>query len=76
MQRAHVNVLFQGDNDLAATLVGREALLLHQCAHDNVVPLKFLGLQHPPFPLQPADPCLVEYFGMPVADITLDKLVG
>lgn len=66
----------QSDNTLAAITVGQEALMLHQCAHENVVPLKFLGLRHPAVPEQPPDPTLVEYFGMPIADMTLEKLVG
>ena len=56
--------------------VGREALILYRCAHPGVVPIKLLGLAHPFLPHLPADPSLVEYFGMPIADLSLAKLAG
>ena len=63
--------------DLATALVAKEALMLHHCADNRrIVPLLFIGLCHPTLPHMPVNPCLVEYFGMPVADLSLDKLFG
>ena len=63
--------------DAATALVAKEALMLHHCADNRrIVPLLFIGVRHPPMPHMPVNPCLVEYFGMPVADLSLDKLFG
>ncbi len=52
------------------------AMLMHLCAHPNVVPVTLLGLQAPASPLTPLDPCQVAYFGMPMADLSLEKRMG
>ena len=64
------------DHSSAMAAVGKEALLLHSCAHPGVVQVSFLGLAPPLLPGLPTAPCLVEYFGMPVADLSLEKLAG
>ncbi len=56
--------------------LAREALVLHLCAHPNVVPVTILGLQPYPSPLHPLDPRQVAYFGMPMADMSLQKRFG
>jgi hypothetical protein len=48
-------------------------MLMWQCAHPNVVPITLLGVQAPASPL---DPCQVAYFGMPMADLSLEKRMG
>jgi hypothetical protein len=53
-----------------------EAMLMWQCAHPNVVPVTLLGLKAPATPLNPLDPCQVAYFGMPMADLSLEKRMG
>ncbi len=47
-----------------------------QCAHPNVVPVTLLGLKPPATPLNPLDPCQVAYFGMSMADLSLEKRMG
>lgn len=66
----------QGKVDMAANMVAKEALMLHTCAHRGVVSLKFVGLTPPAMPDDTPDPCCVEYFGTPIADLSLDKLLG
>ena len=56
--------------------VAKEALLMFTCAHPNVVPITTLGLGAPPSPLTSQDPRLVAYFGMPLADISLERRLG
>ncbi len=51
-------------------------MLMYLCAHPNVVPITLLGLQAPVSPLTPLDPCQVAYFGMPMADLSLEKRMG
>ncbi len=51
-------------------------MLMWQCAHPNVVPITLLGVQAPASPLGPLDPCQVAYFGMPMADLSLEKRMG
>ena len=77
-----LSTAFQGSKDdmaasqMAADIVAKEALLLHTCAHRGVVPLKLVGLTPPALPDGSPDPCCVEYFAMPIADMSLDKLLG
>ena len=52
------------------------AVLMWQCAHPNVVPITLLGLQAPASPFGPLDPSQVAYFGMPMADLSLEKRMG
>ncbi|KAL0030720.1 hypothetical protein WJX77_003621 [Trebouxia sp. C0004] len=56
--------------------LAKAAMLMHRCAHPNVVPITLLGLQAPVSPLTPLDPCQVAYFGMPMADLSLQKRMG
>ena len=56
--------------------VAEEALMLFLCAHPNVVPLSFLGLNPSPSPSNPQDPRQIAYFGMPMADMSLRKSLG
>ncbi len=53
-----------------------EAMLMWQCAQPNVVPITFLGLKAPATPLTPLEPHQVAYFGMPMADLSLEKRMG
>ncbi len=46
------------------------------CAHPNVIPITILGLQPYPSPLHPLDPRQIVYFGMPMADMSLQKKFG
>ena len=69
----------QGDKDWAwkeCSSLAMEAMLMWQCAHPNVVPITFLGLKAPASPLTPLDPRQVAYFGMPMADLSLEKRMG
>ncbi|DBA91182.1 TPA: hypothetical protein ACH3X2_004059 [Trebouxia sp. C0005] len=56
--------------------VAEAAMLMWLCAHPNVVPIILLGLQAPVSPPTPLDPCQVAYFGMPMADLSLEKRMG
>jgi len=56
--------------------VAEAAVLMWLCAHPNVVPITLLGVQAPASPLAPLDPCQVAYFGMPMADLSLEKHMG
>ncbi len=56
--------------------VAEAAVLMWQCAHPNVVPITLLGLKAPATPLTPLDPRQVAYFGMPMADLSLEKRMG
>lgn len=56
--------------------VAKEALLMYTCTHPNVVPITILGLRAPLSPLTPHNHCQVAYFGMPLADISLQKRLG
>ena len=51
-------------------------MLMWLCAHPNVVPITLLGLQAPGSHPTPLDPCQVAYFGMPMADLSLEKRMG
>lgn len=56
--------------------VAEAAVLMWQCAHPNVVPITLLGLKAPATPLTLLDPCQVAYFGMAMADLSLEKRMG
>ncbi|DBA99961.1 TPA: hypothetical protein ACH3X1_013835 [Trebouxia sp. C0004] len=56
--------------------LAKAAMLMHLCAHPNVVPITLLGVQAPVSPLTLLDPCQVAYFGMPMADLSLEKRMG
>ena len=56
--------------------LAKEALLMHLCAHPNVVPITILGLRAPLSPNTPQDPRQVAYFGVPLADMSLQKRLG
>ena len=56
--------------------LGKEALLMFTCAHPNVVPITILGLRAPPSPPTAQNPRQVAYFGMPLADISLERRLG
>ena len=58
------------------THLAKEALLMHLCAHPNVVPITILGLRAPLSPDTPQEPRQVAFFGMPLADISLQKRLG
>ena len=51
-------------------------MLMWQRAHPNVIPITHLGLKAPATLLTPPYPCQVAYFGMPMADLSLEKCMG
>ncbi|KAL3143103.1 hypothetical protein ABBQ38_003376 [Trebouxia sp. C0009 RCD-2024] len=57
-------------------LLAQQALLMHHCAHPNVLPISFLGVQPPPLACTPMDPTRVVYIASPWADISLEKRLG
>lgn len=57
-------------------LMAQEAVIINQCAHPNVMPLAFVGVQPPPQLCTPADPTRVVYLGFPWADLSLEKRLG
>ncbi|KAL3143095.1 hypothetical protein ABBQ38_003368 [Trebouxia sp. C0009 RCD-2024] len=57
-------------------LLAQQALLMLHCAHPNVLPISFLGVQPPPLACTPVDPTRVVYIASPWADISLEKRLG
>ena len=53
-------------------LMAKEAVIMNQCAHPNVLPLAFVGVQS----CTPADPTRVVYMAFPWADLSLEKRLG
>lgn len=49
---------------------------MNQCAHPNVLPVAFVGVQPPLQPRTPADPTRVVYIAFPWADLSLEKRLG
>ena len=57
-------------------LLAHQALIMHRCAHPDVLPISFVGVQPPPLPCTPLDPTRVVYIATPLADLSLEKRLG
>ncbi|KAL3138439.1 hypothetical protein ABBQ32_006231 [Trebouxia sp. C0010 RCD-2024] len=57
-------------------LLAQQAVLMHHCAHPNILPISFVGVQPPPLACDPVDPTRVVYIASPWADLSLEKHLG
>ena len=56
--------------------MAHEGVIINQCAHPNVMPLAFVGVQLPAQLCTSADPTRVLCLGFPWADLSLEKRLG